>query len=330
MRALITGIAGQDGWFLAEHLIQQGYEVFGTIRSIEPDHSAEVPDGVHMLVADMRSEADLIDAVVAAAPDEIYNLAAQSHVGESFRDPVLTAEVNALGVVKLLNAMQRYAPNARFVQAGTSELFAGAIAAPQNEATPLSPLNPYGAAKAHAHLAVQVFRQAGFFASNAILYNHESSRRPPSFVTRKITAAIPGLLTGRDTTLALGNLDAERDWGFAPDYMRGTHAVLRHAEPDDFILATGQSHSIRDLLDCAFGLVDLDWHDFVTIDPAFFRPVEPNRLVGDATKAHHRLGWNARQSFERMVQSMVAHDLAEAGIDLGCFPALASIPIDKG
>jgi GDPmannose 4,6-dehydratase len=310
--ALITGITGQDGGYLAEQLLAEGIAVHGLVRSGE-DVPAHL-EGVRTHEVELSDEPRLRQVLQACAPDEVYNLVGVSSVGLSWEQPALTAEVNGTFLARLLQlAWQEQERRGRalaFVQASSAEIFAGASRAPQDETTPFSPRSPYGASKAFAHHLVQVFRIRGLHASNAVLYNHESPRRPPTFVTRKITQTAAAIATGRADELVLGNLGAKRDWGWAPDYVDALVRAARHAVPDDYVIATGQGHTVRDFVAAAFARAGVaDWEPLVRSDPAFVRPVDAVELVGDSSKATAALGWAPRVSFEEIVGRMVDADL---------------------
>ena len=314
--ALVTGISGQDGSYLAESLLASGYELHGVVRSGAPgdlsESTAALQATLHQI--DITDTAALSALVSDVAPDEIYNLAAVSSVFRSWAEPVYTAEVNALPVAALLEAawsLQNTAgKQVRLVQASSAELFGQATESPQNESTPIRPSSPYGAAKAYAHHMVGVYRQRGLFASNCILYNHESPRRPEAFVTRKITASVARISRGLQDSLELGSLDSRRDWGWAPDYVDALQRACRADTPDDFVIATGVTHSIADFVSAAFARVGIsDWTSLVTINDAFSRPVDPAEQVGDASKARSVLGWTPTMGFEEIVGAMVDTDL---------------------
>jgi GDPmannose 4,6-dehydratase len=301
--ALITGITGQDGSYLAELLTAKGYEVHGTVR--RPADPAR--DDLHL--ADMTDGASLVRVLERIQPDEIYNLAAQSHVGDSFLTPAVTFDVDALGVVRLLDAVRLVVPTARFYQASTSELF-GTSPAPQNEGTPLHPRSPYGIAKLAAYWAVRHAREAhGLHASNGILFNHESPRRGVAFVTRKIAQAVARIVRGEQTILQLGNLDARRDWGWAPEYVDAMWRMLQQPDPDDLVIATGTSFSVQDFAEHAFSAAGLDWTDHVRVDASQFRPTEVPDLVGDASLAAARIGWTATIAAPEIAARMVEAEL---------------------
>jgi GDPmannose 4,6-dehydratase len=309
-RALITGITGQDGPYLAEQLLAEGWEVHGMVR---PGEAAvpEVPAEVHLHAGTLLDPASLEAALAAARPAHVYNLAAATSVAGSFDDPLTTADVTGLGVLRLLEAVRRTDPAIRLLQASSAEILAGASVSPQDENTPLAPLSPYGVAKAFAHQMVQVYRRSHrLFAATVILYNHESPRRGRQFVTRRVTEGAARIARGLDRELRLGNLDVERDWGWAPDYVRAMRLALQHDAPDDWVVATGETHALRELLEIAFAAVSLRWRDHVVSDPGLFRPAEPVRLCGDATRARQRLGWAPTRAFPDIIREMVAADLA--------------------
>ncbi|MBU0640658.1 MAG: GDP-mannose 4,6-dehydratase [Planctomycetes bacterium] len=324
--ALITGITGQDGFYLSRHLLNQGYCVHG-IRRRSNSFPAPRPEPVgadaaaaaqvHHHIGDLLDPIGLRRIISNVQPTEVYNLAAQSHVQTSFEDPIYTATVVAMGTLNLLEAIRDYRDasgrEVKFYQASSSEMFGKASETPQSESTPFRPRNPYACAKVHAYWQTVNYREAyGLFACNGILYNHESPRRGENYVTRKITRAAARIKLGLQERLVLGNLDAERDWGFAGDYVLAMWQMLQQAAPDDYVVATGRTHSVRDLLNGAFGLLGLDWHDYVCIDERLLRPVEPTRLCGDASRARRQLGWQPRVSFATLVHMMVEADLAAA------------------
>lgn len=313
-RALITGVTGQDGSYLAELLVRQGCHVVGLVREADPllgGFQALLSD-VELVPGDLADEASLKRAIVYAKPHEVYNLAAISEVPRSWREPVRTADVTGLGVARLLQALRDTGQDdTRLCQASSSEIFGQPADSPQDELTPLCPTSPYGSAKAFAHTLVRNFRVGhGVFACNAILYNHESPRRGEQFVTRKISQGVAAIATGRQDQIVLGNLDARRDWGHAADYVRAMSLMLRHDTPDDYVVASGRSHTLRDLLTLAFRHVGIDdWAPFVVQDPQFMRPVDAHTLVGSATKAQEVLGWRPEHTFESLVTEMVNADL---------------------
>ncbi len=322
--ALITGITGQDGSYLAEFLIDKGYEVHGTIRTTTHDISdtrirhlvtGDNPS-VTLHITDLGDSHSLMRLMAAIHPTEVYNLAAQSHVRASFDQPVHTGDVTGLGAMRLLEAIRTVDPSIRFYQASSSEMF-GSTPPPQNEDTPFHPRSPYAVAKVYAYWAVVNYRESyGMHASNGILFNHESPRRGKEFVTRKITSAIPRLMSGEISRLELGNLDAKRDWGHARDYVKAMWKMLQHDTPLDLVVGTGQSFSVRDFLDVAFGLVGLDWNQYVTVNPKFFRPAEVDYLLCDPSKARQEIGWKSETSFEALVEDMVRSDMAAAGLEM--------------
>jgi len=319
-RALITGITGQDGSYLAELLLAKGYEVHGLIRRASTFNTARIehlfkdphdPDA-HLLLhyADLADGARLTTLVGDLQPDEIYNLAAQSHVRVSFDEPEHTGDTTGLGSTRLLEAVRVAGVRCRYYQASSSEMF-GASSPPQSEATPFYPRSPYGAAKVYAYWMTRNYREAyGLFAVNGILFNHESPRRGETFVTRKITRAVARIHAGLETHLYMGNLDAIRDWGYAPEYVEGMWRMLQADEPDDYVLASGTAWSVRQFLDAAFAHVGLDWNDHVRFDERYLRPTEVDALIGDASKAERELGWKAGIHTERLAQLMVDADLA--------------------
>ncbi len=323
-KALITGVTGQDGSYLAEHLLDEGYEVHGTIRTTTRDLSATSighllatdPPRITLHVTDLGDSHSLTRLIQTVHPDEVYNLAAQSHVRESFDQPVHTGDVTGLGVVRLLEAIRHTDPTIRFYQASSSEMF-GSTPPPQNEDTAFHPRSPYAVAKVYAYWATVSYRE-GFdiHASNGILFNHESPRRGKAFVTRKISSAIPRLITGELNKLTLGNLDARRDWGHARDYVRAMRMMLAHDEPLDLVIGTGTAYSVRDFLDAAFAVVNLDWADYVEVDPHFFRPAEVDYLQADASKARALIGWVPQVSFQDLVREMVTCDMKAHGLDV--------------
>src|ERR671931_2049731 len=312
-RALITGITGQDGSYLAELLLERGYEVHGMVRraSTEKFERIEhVRDRLTLHQADLLDERSLVDAMRAARPDEIYNLAAISFVAVSWIQPTLTAEFTGVGVTKMLEAMREVCPDARFYQASSSEMFGKVRETPQSEATPFYPRSPYGVAKAYGHHITVNYRESyALHCCSGILFNHESPRRGLEFVTRKITWHAAAIKLGLRDRLALGNLDAQRDWGYAPDYVEAMWKMLQQDEPEDFVIATGETHTVRRCVEIAFDHVDLEWEPHVVIDDALKRPAEVDLLVGDASKARDRLDWTPGTSFEEMIRLMVDADL---------------------
>ena len=322
-KALITGITGQDGSYLAEFLLAKGYEVHGIIRRASTfntsriDHLYQDPhiNGVHLFLhyGDISDSTNLIKLLYRLQPDEIYHLAAQSHVRVSFDIPEYTADVTAMGTVRILEAIREAGTPARFYQAGSSEMYGKVQETPQRETTPFYPRSPYACAKVHAHWITVNYRESyGIFACNGILFNHESPRRGETFVTRKITRAAAHIKAGLQDKLFLGNLDAKRDWGYAPEYVEAMWQMLQHEQPDDYVIATGEMHTVKEFLEAAFRCVDLDWHDYVEIDPKYYRPAEVDLLVGDAGKAERELGWRAKTRFTDLVRLMVDSDLVPA------------------
>lgn len=312
-RALITGVTGQDGSYLAEFLLDKGYEVYGVVRRASSERFERIEhlqDRMPLLHADLLDTSSLTRALADANPHEVYNLAAQSFVPTSWAEPVLTAEFTAVGVTRLLEAMRTAAPEARFYQASSSEMFGQVRESPQTESTPFYPRSPYGVAKCYGHFITVNYRESyDLFACSGILFNHESPRRGLEFVTRKITHAVASIKLGLVDELPLGNLDAKRDWGFAGDYVEAMWLMLQQDTPDDFVVATGETHTVRDCCRVAFEHVGLNWEDFVKLDPRFLRPAEVELLRGDASKAREKLGWEPRTSFDRLIQMMVDADL---------------------
>jgi GDPmannose 4,6-dehydratase len=312
-RALILGITGQDGSYLAELLLEKGYEVVGVVRrssTLNFERIAHIQDRLTLSPGDLLDEASLISVLREHRPHEVYNLAAQSFVQTSFSQPVLTGESTALGVTRLLDAIRIVDPEIRFYQASSSEMFGKVQATPQNEATSFYPRSPYGVAKVYGHWITVNYRESyGLHASSGILFNHGSPRRGLEFVERKVTHGVAKIKLGLASQLRLGNLDAQRDWGFAADYVRAMWLMLQQEQPGDFVVATGETHSVRDLVELAFGSAGLNWQDHVVIDSTFFRPAEVDQLVGDASKAHEVLGWWRDVDFPALVEMMVAADL---------------------
>lgn len=308
-RAFITGITGQDGSYLAELLLEKGYEVHGLVRPQSSvsglQASASNPQGPILHQGDLLDAGSLLRALGEARPDEIYHLASQTHVGLSFEKVEMTCEVTGIGTVRLLDLVRQLGRPVRFFHASSSEVYGKPDAAPQNEQTPFRPVTPYGVAKVFATNSVTLYRRAfGLFACNGICYNHESPRRGLAFVTQKICAAAAAIKQGRQTELVLGSTTAQRDWGDARDYVRGMWLTLQQSAPDDFVFATGRLHSVQDVIELAFGVVGLDWRKHVRQDPALFRPEDPTRLVGDASKAERVLGWKPERTFEGMIREM--------------------------
>jgi GDPmannose 4,6-dehydratase len=313
-RALITGITGQDGSYLAEFLLERGYLVFGMTRRSSTnsfDRISHIIDKVTLISGDLLDEHSLASAIRESQPDEIYNLAAQSFVPTSWSQPVLTSEFTAVGVVRLLEALRSVKPDARFYQASSSEMFGKVHETPQTEKTPFYPRSPYGVAKVFGHWITVNYRESyGLYACSGILMNHESERRGLEFVTRKVTDAVARIKLGKTRELRMGNLDAKRDWGYAPDYVRAMWLMLQKDEPKDYVIATGKTRSVQELVETAFGHVGLDWRKHVVLDPKFIRPAEVDILVGDASKAKKELGWEPTVTFQQMIERMVDADLA--------------------
>lgn len=323
--AFITGITGQDGSYLAELLLQKGYEVYGAIRRSSSFNTARLEhlytdphqnSRLHLVYGELTDGSRLRELLLDIKPDEVYNLGAQSHVRVSFDEPLFTVEVDALGALNVLEALRRVSPTPRFYQASSSEMYGLVQEVPQRETTPFHPRSPYACAKVFAYWQTVNYREAyNLFACNGILFNHESPRRGETFVTRKITRAAARIKLGLQKKLYLGNLDAKRDWGFAGDYVEAMWLMLQQDKPDDYVIATGETHSVREFLDEAFGYLNLDWHDYVEIDPRYFRPSEVDLLLGDASKARKQLGWQPRVSFKQLARMMVDHDLQLARED---------------
>ena len=312
-RALITGVTGQDGSYLAELLLDKGYEVHGMVRRASTENFERIEhltDRVTLVQADLLDPSSLVEALEEAQPDEVYNLGAQSFVPTSWRQPVLTAEFTAVGVTRLLEAMRRVNPDIRFYQASSSEMFGKVREVPQRETTPFYPRSPYGVAKAYGHFITVNYRESyGLYAVSGILFNHESPRRGLEFVTRKISDGVARIKLGLADELRLGNLDAQRDWGFAGDYVEAMWLMLQQDEPDDYVIATGEEHSVQECVDISFAHAGLDPAQYVKTDPEFLRPAEVDHLVGDASKAREQLGWEPRVSFRELVEMMVDADL---------------------
>ena len=316
-KALITGITGQDGSYLAELLLDKGYKVFGMVRRSSTETTGRIEhikDRITLLQADLLDQASLTKALEEACPDEIYNLAAQSFVPTSWNQPVLTGQITGMGVTRMLEAVRQVVPKARFYQASSSEMFGKVREVPQNELTPFHPRSPYAVAKTYGHHITVNYRESyGLFTASGILFNHESPRRGLEFVTRKITDGVARIKLGLADELGLGNLDSQRDWGYAGDHVRAMWLMMQHDTPDNFVIATGKTHSIRDFLDIAFAHVDLDWGDYVKQDPRYMRPAEVDQLIGDSSKAKAVLGWEPTVDFKSLVTMMVDADLKLLG-----------------
>jgi GDPmannose 4,6-dehydratase len=313
-RALITGITGQDGSYLAELLLEQGYEVHGIVRRASTetfDRINHLASRIHLHQADLLDQLSIIDVIQASKPDEVYNLAAQSFVPTSWKQPVLTGEFTAIGVTRVLEAIRLLGrDHIRFYQASSSEMFGKVQAVPQTEDTPFYPRSPYGVAKLYGHWITINYRESyNMYCVSGILFNHESPRRGREFVTRKVTDGVARIKLGLATELRLGNLDAQRDWGFAGDYVRAMWMMLQQPKPDDYVISTGQTHTVKRLVELAFAAADLDWEKYVVIDPALVRPAEVDLLIGDPSKAKKQLGWEPKVSFEKLVEMMVHADL---------------------
>jgi len=319
-RALITGITGQDGSYLAELLLSKGYEVFGIVRRSSSfnteriDHLYQDPHEpntrLRMFYGDLNDSSSLNNVLRKTQPDEIYNLGAQSHVRVSFDIPEYTGEVSGLGTVRLLEAIRETGIKPKFYQASSSELYGKVVETPQTESTPFYPRSPYACAKAYAYYITVNYRESyGLFACNGILFNHESERRGETFITRKVTRAATRIKLGLQDKLYVGNVDAKRDWGYAKDFVEAMWLMLQADQPDDYVISTGETHSVRELLDEAFGHLDLDWNKYVEIDPLYYRPAEVDLLQGDSSKAKRLLGWEPKVKFKDLVRIMVDHDL---------------------
>jgi GDPmannose 4,6-dehydratase len=312
-RALITGITGQDGSYLAEFLLSKGYEVYGLVRRTSTQYFARIAhiqDRIKLVPGDMLDQTSLQEALRISQPDEVYNLAAQSFVQTSWTQPYFTGDVTALGVTRLLDAVRQVVPNARFYQASSSEMFGKVLEVPQRETTPFYPRSPYGVAKVYGHWITVNYRESyNMYAVSGILFNHESPRRGMEFVTRKVTHSVAKIKLGLANELRLGNLDAQRDWGFAGDYVQAMWLMLQQDKPDDYVIATGETHTVQKLVELAFGHVDMDWQKYVVQDPAFMRPAEVDLLVGDPSKAGQMLGWEPKVTFPELVSMMVDADI---------------------
>lgn len=317
--ALITGITGQDGAYLADFLMQKGYKVFGAFRrtstvNLERLDYLGIKNQVDLLPMDLTDQGNIIRVLQKVQPDEVYNLAAQSFVAVSFEQPVTTGEITGLGVTNLLEAIRLVNKDIRFYQASTSEMFGKVQAVPQNEKTPFYPRSPYAAAKLYGHWMTVNYREAyGMYACSGILFNHESPLRGLEFVTRKITHTVARIKHGLERELRLGNLEAKRDWGYAREYVEAMWLMLQQEQPDDYVIATGETHSVREFVQEAFACAGLDWQDYVVVDPAFYRPAEVELLVGDPSKAREKLGWRPRTTFKELVRMMMEADLERVG-----------------
>jgi GDPmannose 4,6-dehydratase len=312
-RALITGITGQDGSYLAEFLLEQGYEVIGMVRrssTVNFERISHIQDRITLVSGDLLDEVSLINILREHRPSEVYNLAAQSFVQTSWSQPVFTGETTALGVTRMLDAIRIVDPDIRFYQASSSEMFGKVVEVPQRETTPFYPRSPYGVAKVYGHWITVNYRESyNMHVTSGILFNHESPRRGIEFVTRKVTNGAARIKLGLDRELRMGNLEAQRDWGFAGDYVKAMWLMLQQDTADDFVIATGKTHSVRYLCELAFGYLDLDYRDYVVLDERFMRPAEVDLLIGDPSKAREKLGWEPETSFEELIKMMVESDL---------------------
>jgi len=318
--ALITGITGQDGSYLAELLLGKGYRVVGMVRRssvVTFERITHIQDEIDLIQGDLHDQSSLMDLIEQYRPDEVYNLAAQSFVPTSWNQPVLTGEVTALGVTRMLEAIRLFSPKTRFYQASSSEMFGKVREVPQREATPFYPRSPYGVAKCYGHWITVNYRESyNLFATSGILFNHESPRRGIEFVTRKITYNAARIKLGLAKELRLGNLESRRDWGFAGDYVEAMWRMLNQDEPDDYVVGMGQTHSVREFCEKAFGYLDLDYQDYVIQDPRFYRPAEVDLLVADPSHAREKLGWEPQVSFDNLVQMMVDSDMKRLGKEI--------------
>jgi GDPmannose 4,6-dehydratase len=312
-KALVTGVTGQDGSYLAEFLLEKGYEVIGMVRrtsTVNFERIKHFQDKITLVPGDLMDQVSIIDILREHQPGEVYNLAAQSFVPTSWSQPVLTGEVTALGVTRVLDAIRIVDPTIKFYQASSSEMFGKVRETPQNENTPFYPRSPYGVAKVYGHWITVNYRESyDLFACSGILFNHESPRRGLEFSTHKVTYGAARIKLGLANELRMGNLDSKRDWGYAGDYVKAMWLMLQQDEPDDYVVGTGRTHSVRELCEVAFGYLDLDWRDHVVVDPKFLRPADVDFLVADATKARTKLGWEPAVTFEELIQMMVAADL---------------------
>ena len=316
-RALVTGVTGQDGSYLAEFLLEKGYQVFGIVRRSSSDNLTRIEhlrEQIDLRQGDLLDQSSLISILREVQPDEVYNLAAQSYVPASWEQPIATTQFTALGVARLLEAIRTECPRTRFYQASSSEMFGKAVEVPQNERTPFYPRSPYGVAKAYAHWVTVNYRESHhIFACSGILFNHESPRRGKEFVSRKVTDAVARIRHGLASELRLGNLEARRDWGFAGDYVEAMWLMLQQDSPDDYVIATGEIHSVRELLQIAFAAVGLNWKEYVVVDRRLLRPAEVEVLQGDSYKARARLGWTPKVSFQDLIEMMLKADLDHYG-----------------
>lgn len=315
MKALITGITGQDGAYLAKFLLEKGYEVYGTYRRLSTPNfwrlqCLDIFGKVSLIPADLVDGTSILEAIKISEPDEVYHLAAQSFVGASFEQPIGTGEITGLGTPRILEAIRQINPKIKFYQASTSELYGRGNSEPQKETTPFQPSSPYAAAKLYAYWLTRIYREGyGIFACNGILFNHESPLRGLEFVTRKISNSVAKIALGLEKELRLGNLEARRDWGYAPEYVESMQLIMQQKEPDDYVIATNEAHSVKEFVEKAFDIVDLNWQDYVKIDQRFLRPLDVNFLQGDYSKAKQKLGWEPKTKFGDLVNTMVKEDL---------------------
>jgi len=318
-KALITGITGQDGAYLSRFLLEKGYNVYGAFRrtsiiNLDRLESLGIKDQLELIPMDLTDQGNIVRVLQKVKPDEIYNLAAQSFVAVSFEQPVTTGEITGLGTANLLEAIRAVNPEIKFYQASTSEMFGKVQTIPQNEETPFYPRSPYSVAKLYAHWMTVNYREAyGIFTCSGILFNHESPLRGLEFVTRKITHSVARIKLGLEGELRLGNMEAKRDWGYAPEFVKAMWLMLQHSKPDNYVVATGETHSVKEFVEEAFSHVGLDWHDYVVVDPSFYRPAEVELLVGDYTKAREKLGWQPKTTFRELVKLMVEADMERVG-----------------
>ena len=326
-RALITGVTGQDGSYLAEFLLAQGYEVYGVVRrssSINSERVSHLVDQITFLQADLLDQTSLINALASSRPSEVYNLAAQSFVPTSWDQPVLTGEFTALGVTRMLEAIRAVDRRIRFYQASSSEMFGKPSQVPQTEKTPFHPRSPYGVAKVYGHHITVNYRESyDLFACSGILFNHESPRRGIEFVSRKVTQSIAKIKLGISKELVLGNMEAQRDWGFAGEYVKAMWGMLQQNEPDDYVIGTGVAHSVADLVRVAFHAANLDWQEFVRVDESLLRPAEVDHLLADSSKARNKLGWKPKVSFDELIAMMVDHDIYRLSKGLPLYASVA-------
>ena len=314
-KALITGITGQDGAYLAKFLLDKGYEVYGTYRRLSTPNFWRLQylgvfEEINLIPADMLDSSSMLEAIKISKPDEVYHLAAQSFVGASFEQPVGAGEITGLGVTRILEAVREINPNIKFYQASSSELYGNGSLEPQDEGTPFCPASPYAAAKLYGYWTTKIYREGyGIFACNGILFNHESPLRGLEFVTRKISNAVAKIALGLEKELKLGNLQAKRDWGYAPEYVESMWLILQQEEPDDYVIATNETHTVQEFIEKAFAVADLNWQNYVSVDEKYFRPLDVNYLQGDFSKANKKLCWEPKVKFDHLVEIMVKEDL---------------------